>query len=122
MPLNSRKRLGPSPEARFTITTLGKASAIEMIENWPLKICHLSCDECDQLSRILGNSVATAKAARKPEPDEDSDKPLQMANDRFSRTNFSILLKKRKCIPPGFGTYLARVCSGLWQFYTCTRT
>jgi hypothetical protein len=44
-------------------------------------------DECDQLSRILGKSIAAAKAARKPGPEEDSGKPLPMTNDRFSMTN-----------------------------------
>jgi four helix bundle protein len=43
-------------------------------------------DECDQLCRILGKSVATAKAARKPRPGDDPDKPLPMTNDRFSMT------------------------------------
>ncbi|MGA2750119.1 MAG: four helix bundle protein [Verrucomicrobiota bacterium] len=45
-------------------------------------------DECDQLFRILGKSIATAKAARMPGRNEDSDKPLPMTNDKFSMINF----------------------------------
>ena len=44
-------------------------------------------DECDQLCRILGKSIATAKAARKPGPGAESGKPLPMTNDKFSMTN-----------------------------------
>jgi hypothetical protein len=59
------------------------------IGHWKLVICHVGFpDECDPLSRILGKSIATAKAARKPGSKEDSDRPLPMANDRFSMTNF----------------------------------
>jgi four helix bundle protein len=44
-------------------------------------------DECGQLCRILGKSIATAKDARKPRPGDDSDKCLPMTNNRFSMTN-----------------------------------
>jgi len=44
-------------------------------------------DECDQLCRILGKSIATAKAARKTEPRKESEKRLPMINNRFSMTN-----------------------------------
>src|SRR5271154_351918 len=44
-------------------------------------------DECDQLCRILGKSIATAKAARKPGPGEASEKRLPMINNRFSMAN-----------------------------------
>jgi four helix bundle protein len=43
-------------------------------------------DECDQLCRILGKSVSTAKAARKPKPGADPAKPLPITNNRFSMT------------------------------------
>ncbi|MGA2542988.1 MAG: four helix bundle protein [Verrucomicrobiota bacterium] len=44
-------------------------------------------DECDQLCRILGKSVATAKADRKPQPGEGSNKRLPITNNRSSMTN-----------------------------------
>ena len=53
----------------------------------PAKRVAVLVDECDQLCRILGKSVATAKAARKPRPGEEPDKRPPMTNDRFSMTN-----------------------------------
>jgi four helix bundle protein len=44
-------------------------------------------DECGQLCRILGKSIATAKDARKARPGDESDKRLPMTNSRFSMTN-----------------------------------
>ena len=44
-------------------------------------------EECDQLCRILGKSLATAKAAKKSAPVVESDKRLAMTNSRFSMTN-----------------------------------
>jgi four helix bundle protein len=44
-------------------------------------------DECDQLCRILGRSIATAKAARKPGSGEERNQRLPMTNSRFSMTN-----------------------------------
>jgi len=44
-------------------------------------------DECEQLCRILGKTIATAKAAGKPGPGEQLGKGLPMANNKFSMTN-----------------------------------
>jgi four helix bundle protein len=44
-------------------------------------------DESEQLCRILGKSIATAKAARKQSSGGESDEPLPMTNNRFSMTN-----------------------------------
>ena len=42
-------------------------------------------EECGQLCRILGKSIATAKAARKPGPGANS---TPITNNKFSMTNF----------------------------------
>jgi four helix bundle protein len=44
-------------------------------------------DECDQLCRILGKSIATAKAASKPGPRAEPVKRLPMTNNKFSMSN-----------------------------------
>jgi hypothetical protein len=44
-------------------------------------------EECDQLCRILGQSIATAKAAGKPRPDEECGSRLPITNNKFSMTN-----------------------------------
>jgi four helix bundle protein len=53
----------------------------------PAKRVAVLVDECEQLCRILGKSIATAKAARKPRPGDELDKRLPMTNNRFSMTN-----------------------------------
>jgi four helix bundle protein len=60
----------------------------------PAKRAAVLVDECDQLCRILGKSIATAKA-RKPGSSEESDQRLPMTNDKFSMTNFQS--KSPKC-------------------------
>jgi four helix bundle protein len=50
----------------------------------PAKRIAVLVDECDQLCRILGKSIATAKSARKTAPVE---KPLPITNERFSMAN-----------------------------------
>jgi hypothetical protein len=40
-------------------------------------------EECDQLCRMLGKSIATVKTNRKP----PSEQPLAMTNDKFSMAN-----------------------------------
>jgi hypothetical protein len=69
-----------------------------VIENLSSVIYSLA-GECDHPSRILGKSMSTAKAVRKPGLDEDSDKPLPMTNDRFSVTNFQSRSPKSERIP-----------------------
>jgi four helix bundle protein len=44
-------------------------------------------DECQQLCRILGKSIATAKAARKLGPVRTTDKLLPITNNKFSMTH-----------------------------------
>jgi len=52
----------------------------------PAKRTAVLVDECDQLCRILGKSIATAKAVRE-RGGEESGKPLPMSNAKFSMTN-----------------------------------
>jgi hypothetical protein len=44
-------------------------------------------DECNQLCRILGKSIATAKAARRPGPGGESGKAPPITNNKSSMTN-----------------------------------
>jgi four helix bundle protein len=53
----------------------------------PSKRVAVLVDECDQLCRILGKSIATAKAAKKPAPNESSEKLPPMTNDKSSMAN-----------------------------------
>jgi four helix bundle protein len=53
----------------------------------PAKRVAVLVNECDQLCRILGKSIATAKAARKPGPHAASVKSLPITHDKFSMTN-----------------------------------
>jgi hypothetical protein len=77
-------------------------SAIETIENWSLRVCHLFIilagllpakrvavlvEECDQLCRILGKSIATAKAGRRQLPGDVLERGLAITDDKFSMTN-----------------------------------
>jgi len=50
----------------------------------PAKRVAVLVEECDQLCRILGKSVATAKAGRKEPPAGGSE---TITNDQFSMTN-----------------------------------
>jgi hypothetical protein len=50
----------------------------------PAKRVTVLVEECDQLCRILGKSIATAKAGRK-QPPADGLEPI--TNDKFSMTN-----------------------------------
>jgi four helix bundle protein len=69
----------------------------------PAKRVAVLVDECDQLCRILGKSIATAKAARKPGPREESDKRLPMTDARFSMTNSQSRGSKSQSIPSPTG-------------------
>jgi four helix bundle protein len=53
----------------------------------PAKRTAVLVDECDQLCRILGKSIATAKAVQRAERGEESDQPLPMSNSKYSMTN-----------------------------------
>jgi len=50
----------------------------------PAKRVAVLVEECDQLCRILGKSIATAKAARKEPPAGGLE---TITNDQFSMTN-----------------------------------
>jgi four helix bundle protein len=54
----------------------------------PAKRVAVLVDECEQLCRILGKSIATAKALRKAGPNEPSDNRRATTNDKSSMTNF----------------------------------
>src|SRR5580700_2115218 len=53
----------------------------------PAKRVAVLRDECQQLCRILGKSVATARTAGKSGPSKVADKSLPITNDQFSMTN-----------------------------------
>jgi hypothetical protein len=53
----------------------------------PAKRVAVLVDECDPLCRILGKSITTARADRKPGPGEALDKRLPITDDRFSMTH-----------------------------------
>ena len=44
-------------------------------------------DECEQLCRILGKSIATAKAGRRQLPGDVLERGLAITDDKFSMTN-----------------------------------
>lgn len=66
------------------VETRGWLKFIILAELLPAKRVAVLVDECHQLCRILGKSIATAKAARKPEAGKASD---PITNDKFSMTN-----------------------------------
>jgi four helix bundle protein len=68
------------------VETRGWLKFIILARLLPAKRVAMLVDECDQLCRILGKAIATAKAARKPGPDEAP--PLPITNDKFSMTDF----------------------------------
>ena len=53
----------------------------------PAKRTAVLVDECDQLCRILGKSIATAKAAKRAGLREESNQPVSITNNKFSMTN-----------------------------------
>jgi four helix bundle protein len=69
------------------VETRGWLKFIILTELLPARRVAVLVDEGDQLCRILGKSIATAKAARKPGPGEEPDRSLSMTNDKFSMTN-----------------------------------
>ena len=56
------------------VETRGWLKFIILTSLLPAKRVAVLVDECDQLCRILGKSIATAKAAKKPVPTEASEK------------------------------------------------
>jgi four helix bundle protein len=69
------------------VETRGWLKFIILAKLLPAKRVAVLVEECNQLCRILGKSVATAKAARKSGPVEEPDQRLAMTNSRFSTTN-----------------------------------
>jgi four helix bundle protein len=53
----------------------------------PAKRVAILVQECEQLCRILGKSIATAKAARNAGRNEAAEQRLSMTNNKFSMTN-----------------------------------
>jgi len=58
------------------VETCGWLKFIVLARLLPARRITVLLDECEQLCRILGKSVATAKAARKPESREAGEKPM----------------------------------------------
>jgi four helix bundle protein len=69
------------------VETRGWLKFIVLAELLPAKRVAVLVDECTQLCRILGKSIATAKGTRKPGLGDPSDQPLPMANNKFAITN-----------------------------------
>src|SRR5208283_5297409 len=67
------------------VETRGWLKFIIQAELLPARRVTVLVEECDQLCRILGKSVATAKAARKPGPGQESAKGLPITDNRFCR-------------------------------------
>ena len=69
------------------VETRGWLKFIILAELLPAKRVAVLGEECGQLCRILGKSIATAKAARKPQPGEKSDQPQPITNHKFTMTD-----------------------------------
>jgi len=53
----------------------------------PAKRVSVLVEECDQLCRILGKSIVTAKAGRKQPPGDGRETRFPITDDQFSMTN-----------------------------------
>jgi len=69
------------------VETHGWLKFIILVELLPSTRVGVLVDECDQLCRILGKSVATAKAPRQTRSSEASGQPLPITNNRYSMAN-----------------------------------
>jgi four helix bundle protein len=69
------------------VETRGWLEFIILAQLLPAKRIAVLLDECEQLCRILGKPVATAKTTRRPKPELDLDKNSEITNDKFSMTN-----------------------------------
>jgi len=67
--------------------TRGWLKFIILAELLPAKRVAVLRDECQQLCRILGKSVATARTGGKSGPAKASDRSLSITNGKFSMTN-----------------------------------
>jgi len=70
------------------VETRGWLRFIVLAKLLPAKRVVALIDECDQLCRILGKSIATAKTARKTRPIAPQVEPFPIANDKSSMTIF----------------------------------
>ena len=69
------------------VETRGWLKFIILARLLPAKRVAVLVDECGQLCRILGKSIATAKAARPPRSAGESSQRLPITNDKSSITN-----------------------------------
>jgi len=69
------------------VETRGWLKFIILAKLLPAKRVAVLLEEGDQLCRILGKSVATAKASRTSGPVQEKDQRLAMTNNKFSMTN-----------------------------------
>ena len=65
---------------RGTVVATRRADKVDGA-NW------LLVEECDQLCRILGKSIAAAKAGRRQMPGDGLGTGLPITDDKFSMTN-----------------------------------
>jgi hypothetical protein len=73
-----RRLMGRRVEFRGPVSSLDRSPHAKRVE--------VLVDECDQLCRILGKSIATAKAARQTAA-RQSGQRLPITNNRYSMTN-----------------------------------
>jgi four helix bundle protein len=69
------------------VETRGWLKFIMLAGLLPARRIAVLMDECGQLCRILGKSIATAKAAKKPGPGGESGKRSSITNNKSSMTN-----------------------------------
>src|ERR1700683_438641 len=77
------------------VETRGWLKFIILANLLPTRRIAVLVDECEQLCRILGKSIATAKGLTKPGPVEAVESHAAIANNRFSMTNFQSKSPKR---------------------------
>jgi four helix bundle protein len=69
------------------VGTRGWLKFIILDELLPAKRVEVLVDECDQLCRILGKSVATARAARQTRSAQESGQRLPITNNKYPMAN-----------------------------------
>jgi four helix bundle protein len=76
------------------VETRGWLKFIILADLLPSKRVAVLVDECDQLCRILGKTIATAKAAKKPAPSAASEDRPPITNDKSSMANLQSRISK----------------------------
>ena len=87
------------------VETRGWLKFIILADLLPAKRVNVLVDECDQLCRILGKSIATVKSSRRTNPRRDqASSQLDSFDDKFSMTNFQfrVSLFFNTSYPPRF--------------------